>query len=262
MANQNFTAYRGDWNFAVRKDFILNPNVSPVAKLLWIAIRSYCSPDQNTAFPSTATLAASLGISRDTLSVYANELRDLGLMQTEQLKDNGRFSYTLYTLFDTTLLNDKKPSENPASEISATVKNAHSPEISAAENTVDGKLDTKKHHKEESSIKADPDAEAKAVPIPARLDTPEFREEWHGWIEWRRTEKKIKCTPKSAQLMLKKLDREGRSLADTVAAIPYSIASGWTGIFFPKPNERGGRPARPVRPIANPSEKLSGELNF
>jgi hypothetical protein len=78
--------YRGDWSFPIKKEFILNPKLSVGAKCLYIALRSYCAPNQNTAFPSTVTLAKALSISRTTLLKLAKELERAGY-------------HTLWTLF-------------------------------------------------------------------------------------------------------------------------------------------------------------------
>lgn len=92
--------YRGDWSFPVKKEFILNPRLSVGAKCLYIALRSYCAPNQNTAFPSTLTLAKALGISRTTLLKYAKELEGAGYLKREQAdRETGRFTHTLWTVF-------------------------------------------------------------------------------------------------------------------------------------------------------------------
>jgi hypothetical protein len=122
---QNRLAYKGDWSFSVRKDFVLNPNISIGAKMLYIALRSFCAPDGDTAFPSSKTLAASLGVSRETVFKYAQELERLGLLERTQQQEGGRFTHTLYTLFDTDSPCRKKPcTEKPVAEKSDT-KSTH-----------------------------------------------------------------------------------------------------------------------------------------
>jgi DNA-binding transcriptional regulator YhcF (GntR family) len=109
----------------VRKDFVLNPDISIGAKMLYIAIRSYCAPDADTAFPSSKTLAASLGINRETVFKYAQELERLGYLERAQQHSEGRFAHTLYTLHDTDPSSRKNPqTEKPAAEESDT-KSTH-----------------------------------------------------------------------------------------------------------------------------------------
>lgn len=98
----NRLRYNGTWRFDVSKSFVLNPDISMGAKMVYIAIRSFCSAEDDTAFPSSLTLAGALAINRDTVFKYVNELKDIGLITTEQRKDEkGKFTHTYYTLYDT-----------------------------------------------------------------------------------------------------------------------------------------------------------------
>lgn len=95
----NHVIYDGDWSFPVRKDFILNSSISPYSKLLYIALKSYCAPNGNTAFPSSVTLAKAIGISRGTLYKAARELEAINLLtRSQQESTTGRFTHTLWTL--------------------------------------------------------------------------------------------------------------------------------------------------------------------
>ena len=92
--------YEGDWSFPVRKEFILNPKISRDAKCLYLAIKSYCAPNQSTAFPSTVTLAKALKGSRRSVGRWADELEKLGLLhRTQEQLPNGTFSHTLWKLY-------------------------------------------------------------------------------------------------------------------------------------------------------------------
>jgi hypothetical protein len=96
----NQVIYKGDWSFPVKKEFILNPNISVGAKCVYIALRSYCAPNQNTAFPSTVTLAKALSISRTTLLKHAKELEQAGYLKRKQAdRKTGKFTHTLWTLY-------------------------------------------------------------------------------------------------------------------------------------------------------------------
>lgn len=72
-----------------------------------------------------------------------------------------------------------------------------------------------------------------SVPIPAALDTPEFREAWGEWIA-DRAERGKRMTALAARKQLAKLEAWGGPRA--IAAISASIAAGWQGIFEATPN--------------------------
>lgn len=68
-------------------------------------------------------------------------------------------------------------------------------------------------------------------PLPACLDTPEFRDAWATW-EQHRKEKRQPLTPSSRKVQLKNLAALGLSRA--IAALENSTANGYQGIFEPK----------------------------
>lgn len=158
--NPSTVIYRGNWTFTVRKDFILHPGVSAGAKCLYLAIRSHCAPDGATAFPSRAMLARALGVGPDTISRYVNELKQLGLLASEQShEEHGKFSRTIYTLFDTNVLiqdEDKAPElENPPPQL----------EKPRAENTVTVKPATKSYQEKEELPNRNGDGQAVAPQV-------------------------------------------------------------------------------------------------
>ena len=129
MNEGNRLVYKGAWSFEVRKDFVLNPAYSIGAKMLYIAIRSYCDNGGDTAFPSSKTLSAALGVSRDKIFKCAKELEAAGLLEREQShcpksdkneKETGQpkpggFSHTVYTLYATE--SPKQPIESRGSSV-------------------------------------------------------------------------------------------------------------------------------------------------
>lgn len=72
-----------------------------------------------------------------------------------------------------------------------------------------------------------------SVVIPLLLNTKEFREAW-ALFNQHRKEKGDVLTPTAARLRIKQLEEMGVDRA--IAAIHYSVANGWTGIFEPKVN--------------------------
>lgn len=78
------------------------------------------------------------------------------------------------------------------------------------------------------------------VPIPASLDTPEFRAAWADWLADRVTRKKP-VTPLAAKSQLADLETIGPKLA--TECVRESIRNGWQGIFTDKykvPHAGGG----------------------
>jgi hypothetical protein len=74
------------------------------------------------------------------------------------------------------------------------------------------------------------------APIPPSLGTPGFLAAWQDW-QRHRSEKRQTLTPTARKQQLKRLAAMGPARA--VAAIEYSIANGWTGVFEPKENPNG-----------------------
>ncbi|HEV7299226.1 MAG TPA: helix-turn-helix domain-containing protein [Tepidisphaeraceae bacterium] len=91
-----------------------------------------------------------------------------------------------------------------------------------------------KNNKENNNSRAlRPKPSCDNAPIPAVLDTSEFRQAWGEWIEYRQQMKKP-LGPMSAEKQLKKLAGWGPQRA--VDAIETSIANTWQGIFEPRTN--------------------------
>jgi hypothetical protein len=76
-------------------------------------------------------------------------------------------------------------------------------------------------------------------PIPENLRTPRFEAAWKDWVEERKQKRKP-ITPRAAALQFRKLARWGEAKA--VLAIETAIASYWTGLFEPKPENGKPKP--------------------
>ena len=74
------------------------------------------------------------------------------------------------------------------------------------------------------------------VPIPASLDTPDFRAAWSAWLEFRRKDLRKPLTARSARQQFTEFESCGVQAA--ITAIRRSIASGYTGVF-PDANQSG-----------------------
>lgn len=79
---------------------------------------------------------------------------------------------------------------------------------------------------------------AEAVPIPAALDVPEFRELWAEWLAERRSRGKP-VTARAASLQFKKLIPLGPAAA--AECLSLSIASGWASVWPDSVNRTGAK---------------------
>lgn len=103
--------------------------------------------------------------------------------------------------------------------------------------------------------KVEPPAE---VPIPASLDTPEFRELWQDWKQ-HRIEKggssKKKLTPTSVKRQLRRLEKMG--LDKAIAAMEWSIKAGWDDVYeAPAPEEKQPPYGKPHRTTETREEQF------
>lgn len=105
----NQVQYVGEWSFVVKKRFVTNPGLSIGAKMLYIILKSYCSPNGNTSFPSTERLSAQLKITPKTLLKHAKELEAAKYLKREYRKDNGKFAHTIWTIYGSNSM-EKEPS--------------------------------------------------------------------------------------------------------------------------------------------------------
>ena len=125
------------------------------------------------------------------------------------------------------------------------------PHIAEAEAEADNK-------EEEPSA---PVASKKAeIPIPALLDTPEFRTVWADWEQHRR-EKKQTITPTTRNRQLKNMAEIG--VVRAIAAIEESISQGWQGIYEPKGGvAAGGIPVwKRMKDLEEEEKSLAGRLH-
>lgn len=76
------------------------------------------------------------------------------------------------------------------------------------------------------------------VPIPADLDTPEFREAWGEWLAYRRG-RRLTCTSITLTKQLTLL--AGWGVGKAIESINASITNGWTGLFDQKEPKREAR---------------------
>jgi len=89
---------------------------------------------------------------------------------------------------------------------------------------------------------------------PAELDTEAFRAAWADWLEDRAERRLPRYTARAREMQLRRLTELGPQRA--VAAIQWSIAQGYKGIFEPPAPAKAAtgtkseRPAAPQKPSA------------
>lgn len=82
--------------------------ISIMAKALYAYFCSFTGAG-DSCFPSRNKICFDLNISKDSVSKYIRELKEVGLIDVEQVKESGKFSYNVYKLSDTTLPCPKLP---------------------------------------------------------------------------------------------------------------------------------------------------------
>ena len=88
-------------------------------------------------------------------------------------------------------------------------------------------------NRKDNTANADGEAFKKPTEVPVELQTAGFLAAWANW-ETHRKEKRQKMTPLASKMQLNKLKDIGEKRA--IAAINFSIASGWTGIYEERVN--------------------------
>jgi hypothetical protein len=95
-------------------------------------------------------------------------------------------------------------------------------------------------------------ADAAEVPIPPKLDTPEFREAWAAYEAFRREARYPVL--RGSTLRARYAELESWGVRDAVQAIREGILNGWRGLFRP----RG--PAAAPASVAAPAPDTAAEI--
>ncbi|MBQ6555174.1 MAG: helix-turn-helix domain-containing protein [Firmicutes bacterium] len=83
----------------VPKLVMTDRNISHPAKSIYSYLCSFSGAGES-CFPGKDRMSADLGMSKDTLTKYINQLVLAGYISVEQKKVGGRFSHNVYTIFD------------------------------------------------------------------------------------------------------------------------------------------------------------------
>jgi hypothetical protein len=109
-----------------------------------------------------------------------------------------------------------------------------------------------KKEKKEKKVKT----EKKVAPLPAALDTPDFRKAWTGYLDYRKEKRLPRLTERSQEAKLNEMAVWGSDRA--MRAIERSIANGWQGIF----EDRHSRPQRAPAALPPPPDYKNGNHEF
>lgn len=220
-------------------------NLHAMAKALYAYFCSYTGAG-NTCFPSRSKICYDLGISIDTFTKYLRDLVSYGYVEVKQVKDNGKFSYNLYTLLDTVV---------PCPKISDT-GNPSCRESTVSEISVYGKTDTNNNSikknstvknnnikKESKKERKEPEKQRKENVISFNqliedyTPNEQLRSELKEHLKVRKN-KKAALTNRAIELSLKKLDDLASNDAEKIQMVQNAIMSGWTTFYPLKEDEK------------------------
>jgi len=92
----------GDWHYAIPKSVAHNTQLSAGARMLWVVLAGFAAPSPTggvqNPFPSRTTLQRLMCSSRNTVKKWVDELEAIGLVEVNQIRENGTFSSCEYTL--------------------------------------------------------------------------------------------------------------------------------------------------------------------
>lgn len=187
---------------------------------------------------------------RDSVISAWNELRDLGYIQKEIIREAGQIVTTIWKIFEI-------PRKEPVTGFPETAK----PET-AFPKSVNPILRTTKGNEKPKETK--PVALAQpflfefdaSMPYPKTLNTPEFRQAWADYEAFRKSARFAKLQPISIQEQFAAMAQWGHAAA--IDQIRESIRQGWQGIFPPKK----GAQSKQIKTVPLPPHELPPIMDF
>lgn len=93
--------YRGNWHFAISKEFVFNSKLSRDARFLYIVLKSFTNDKKKEAFPGREYLCAILQCSDKSLTKYIKELENSKLVtKTRERSDGGEYEHNVYEIIE------------------------------------------------------------------------------------------------------------------------------------------------------------------
>lgn len=242
-------------------DILRRKDVSSGAKLVFSAMLDRAR-NSGTAWPGYRTIAADVGMNKDSVGRAINELVNCGLL-TRLNKKNGRFIYSFPEWndlendgpkcprnWDTSGGDDCPSFSDSAVPVSRTgvseVLGRNCPsfsDISRKTNETEQLKQNKGARKAKPKATRDPWSEARAAMCEnSPLMTEAFEKSWGDWCAYR-SEKRKPLGSRAVALQIRKLEGYGHDGA--IESIYQSIANDWQGIFEPRGAEGFGRSHRP-----------------
>lgn len=221
-------------------------NLHAMAKAIYAYFCSYTGAG-DTCFPSRKKICYDLNISSDTFTKHLKNLVSAGYVKVEQIKENGRFSYNLYTLNDTILpcpkISDtektgsgKLVTKSNSIKNNKENKNNIKKERKIIKERNDEKLENKKQDTENLYLEKKETMKSFNDLIDSYTTNQQLRAELKEHLKVRKTKKALKNH--ALELSLKELNRIASSDEEKIAIVQNSIIGGWTKFYELKPDEK------------------------
>lgn len=183
----------------------------------------------DTCFPSRTRICADLGISIDTFGKYLKQLTDKGYIECSQIKENGKFSYNVYTLCGTI---------SPCPKISDTENTVYD----GMDSNINSSLNINSYYNNNNISVGKKESKPKngyKEIIDNYTDNEELRTALWEFIKMRKFIKKP-MTDRALRGIVNKLDTLAGTDVEKIAILDQSITNSWQGVFPLKQNYGGG----------------------
>ena len=209
------------------KSVMQDINLSLQAKGLFAYLATY-SGTNGVAFPSRSLMTYHLGISKDTLTKYMNELKERGYIQVfKSEREQGKFSHNIYKLIPCPKSSDTvKPDTVKPDTKNNSIKNNSIKNNSVKNNSV----------KNNNNIKKEKETNLDKL-IKEYTDNEELKETLKDFIKMRKTIKKP-VTDRALKGILNKLDNLSNNNQIKIEILEQSIEKCWVGVFPLKENKK------------------------
>jgi hypothetical protein len=207
---------------------------APMTQKHVLLILANYADERGECWPSVENMAEKCGASKRTVINAVSKLIDGGfLTASSQFRRDGRRTSNRYTLNfnvhqvqNSTKCNfDQVQNLHPTKCNPCTLPSAESaPLLRDTKEKTQKKKDTKDARPRKRLKPTDP-----FPAIPESLQTPEFKERWQMWLDFRANRKKKPVSPEAARLIFDDLEPVGPARACEL--INHSIKNDWQGIF-------------------------------
>jgi hypothetical protein len=199
-------------------------------RIVLLVLANYADKDNASCWPSIKTIARNCELTPETIRLTIRKLEAKGLLRAEQTyRGNGAKSVNLYHLN----IGGGAPPVPPGVDPSPPGAGEAGPEGGSHPPSEGGSTTFNRQSNHQSNRAAE---RAEDVAVPANLQTEKFLGRWAGWLDWRRTSKRIPVTARAAQMQLRELAEVGPE--DACAAIDMAMMNDYQGLFPKKTTRR------------------------